>query len=141
MVYRQFFGFDFFLYFWTCELLHLGSHWFPCFGCNIFPVELISSGSYWSNDISQHNNIELKVIHEMNELYYVHSSRTMQCLHLQCLRIVYNISYRESYFFFRFPIIFHSFLPLLFSPLFEFTFSFRMESGNSTKFTSQWCSD
>lgn len=51
------------------------SHSFPCFGCSIFPVELILSGSYRSNGISQDNNSELKVILEMNELHYVHSQK------------------------------------------------------------------
>lgn len=85
------------------------NHLFACFECNIFPVELISSGSYWSNGISQDNNIEWKLI------LFFWKKRIALCAH----------SYKESHnaydmntYLYRlklvtFPIIFFSIFPCI----------------------------
>lgn len=85
------------------------SHSFPCFGCSIFPVELISSGSYRSNGISQDNNFELKVILEMNELHYVHSQKKL------CIASASDSRrQRMNSFFFLFAVVLLTFFQSMF---------------------------
>lgn len=85
------------------------SHSFPCFGCSIFPVELILSGSYRSNGISRDNNFELKVILEMNELHYVHSQKKL------CIASASDSGrQRMNSFFFLFAVVFLTFFQSMF---------------------------
>lgn len=131
---KWWFGFDFFLL-WICEpVIHSLVSDVIFFQSNCF-----SSGLHWSNDISQVNNIVLKMINEINGRGLV-KNHAMLALAMLKGRIYYKYTRRIGFFFLFSTIFLLLFFPSFF-PLFEFISLFCMEYGNSTTFTSQRWSD